>query len=427
MMNKQDGYIIDTAYPVFFYKEMQPLWLKTIVSFLGFQTPEMSKDFSYLELGCATGINLVLNATHFPNAHFVGVDFNQQHIEKAKQLAISLGLKNIEFVHCSFTEFLEQNPQKFDFIVNHGTFSWISKQHQQNILHIVEKCLNQHGLFYLHYMCYPGSAQLQPIQKLLHLVDAQTQDSSLNNIELGKKLVFDLNEAGAFVDQANINPILNIFKNNHAYLAHEFLTDHWQPLYSTDVHCTVHETAQLSYLGSANPCDNFDSISIPAKMQPIIQQTQVPALKEYLKDLARNAKQRVDIFQKRPQILAGEAHVKSIHQTVFKLLPNAPKQGSVRFKTAIGDINAPQEVISPLLETLAQQDASFAQLVELAPFKNNSVFLIETLFLLMNAQYIYPLSVDATQTDAKTIARLNEKLAQQGIQFRLMTGCAAVI
>lgn len=426
-MNKQDGYIVDTAYPVFFYKEMQPLWLKTIVSFLGFNTPEINKDFSYLELGCATGINLLLNAVHYPNAHFIGVDFNQQHIEKAKQLAISLGLENIEFIHCGFSEFLEQNTQTFDFIVNYGTYSWISKQHQQSILQIVKKFLNNSGLFYLHYMCYPGSAQLQPIQKLLHLVDDQMQDSSFNSIELGKKLFFDLNEAGAFVDQANINPILNVFKNNNAYLAHEFLTDHWQPLYSTDVHSAVHEAAQMSYLGSANPCDNFNSISIPAKMQPIIQQMQAPALREYLKDLARDAKQRVDIFQKNPQVLAGDVHMKTIHQTVFKLLPNAPKQGSVRFKTPIGEINAPQEVISPLLKTLHQHDASFAQLAELAPFKNNPVFLIETLFLLMNAQYIYPLDKDAVHANCKSIELMNEKLAQQGIQFKLMSDCTAVI
>lgn len=426
-MNKQDGYIVDTAYPVYFYKEMQPLWLKTIVSFLGFNTPEMNKGFSYLELGCATGINLLLNAVHYPNAHFIGVDFNQQHIEKAKQLAVSLGLENIEFIHCSFSEFLKQNTLKFDFIVNHGTYSWISKQHQQGILQAVKKNLNKSGIFYLHYMCYPGSAQLQPIQKLLHLVDDQMQDSSFNSIELGKKLFFDLNEAGAFVDQANINPILNVFKNNNAYLAHEFLTDHWQPLYSTDVHSAVHEAAQMSYLGSANPCDNFNSISIPAKMQPIIQQTQAPALREYLKDLARNAKQRVDIFQKNPQVLAGDTHLKTIYQTVFKLLPNAPKQGSVCFKTAIGDINAPEEVISPLLKTLARQDASFAQLAELAAFKNNPVFLIETLFLLMNAQYIYPLSLDTKYAGDKTIEHVNEQLALQNIPFRLMYDCTAVI
>ncbi|WP_236762033.1 hypothetical protein [Acinetobacter equi] len=33
-------------------------------------------------------------------------------------------------------------------------------------------------------------------------------------------------------------------------------------------------------------------------MQQIVQNQQAPELKEYLKDLARNSKQRVDIFQK---------------------------------------------------------------------------------------------------------------------------------
>lgn len=117
-MNKQNGYVLDTTYPVFFYKEMQPLWLKTIVSFLGFQTPDITEEFSYLELGCATGVNLIVAAINNPHGNFVGIDFNQQHIEKAKQLANSIGAKNIKFIHTDFAHFLVENKCKFDFIVN---------------------------------------------------------------------------------------------------------------------------------------------------------------------------------------------------------------------------------------------------------------------------------------------------------------------
>ena len=285
-MKKKDGYVIDATYPTFFYKEMQPVWLNTVVGFLGFQPPKIDQAFSYLELACATGMNLLTCAIHHPQGYFVGVDFNQQHIEKAQRSADRLGLKNIRFIHADFAEFLATNHRTFDFIVNHGTFSWISALHQQQILEIVAQSLNDSGVFYLHYMCYPGSGDLLSLQKLLNLVDQTEAVSSLESVEIGKQLFYDLNSAGAFVNDSKIEAVLNTLKNNHAYLAHEFLTDHWQPLYSVDVHQRVYEKTQMSYLGSAHPCENLESISIPEKMQPIIRDTQTPALKEYIKDLA---------------------------------------------------------------------------------------------------------------------------------------------
>lgn len=423
-MSKQNGYVIDTTYPVFFYKEMQPLWLKTIVSFLGFETPEINKDFSYLELGCATGINLLVSAINYPRAHFVGVDFNQQHIEKAKQLANSLGLQNIKFIHSDFANFLEENTQKFDFIVNHGTFSWISEQHQQNILDIVAKSLNDKGLFYLHYMCYPGSAHLQPVQKLLHLVDTQTQDSSLDSIEVGKKLFFDLNEAGAFIDHKNINPILNVFKNNNAYLAHEFLTNHWQPLYSVDVHEQVFQTSELNYLGSANSIENMESLSIPTNLQSIVANIKAPALKEYVKDLARNTKQRTDIFQKKPKSLNNLEHIEAINRIRFKLLPAAPQNGNVIFRTSIGDIKASNEVILPMFKSMQKKDRSFEELLGLPTFKNNPLFLIETIFLAMHAGYLHPVSEIANTQTQSLAEKLDRIMQKDEIKFKNFYECA---
>lgn len=426
-MKKQDGYVLDTTYPVFFYKEMQPLWLKTIVSFLGFKTPNIRKSFSYLELACATGANLLIAAINHPHSSFVGVDFNRQHIEQAKRLAEHLGLKNIEFIHADFAVFLAKNNRKFDFIVNHGTFSWVSSAHQQHILDIVAQSLNDLGIFYLHYMCYPGSADLLSVQKLLNLVDQHTPNSSVESIEIGKKLFSALNTAGAFVNNPKIEAVIKTLENSSAYLAHEFLTDHWQPLYSVDVHKKVHQSTQLTYLGSANPCENRDSISIPAKMQNMIKNIQAPALKEYLKDLARDAKQRIDIFQKSPQPFKNEEHFAAINQIYFQPLQQMPQQGIASFQTPIGPIQAPKELIALIFEHLAEKPMRFAELLNFQGFKDNPLFLIETIFLLMNAHYLHPVSTWAEQVDKNTIKKLNEYMKQQGTHLSLIPECATAI
>lgn len=415
-MNKQNGYVLDTTYPSFFYKEMQPLWLKTIVSFLGFQTPDITKEFSYLELGCATGINLIVAAINNPHGNFVGVDFNQQHIEKAKQLANSIGLKNITFIHSDFAHFLAGNTHKFDFIVNHGTFSWVAPEVQKDILDIVVQFLNHTGLFYLHYMCYPASASLLPVQKLFSLVDHHTDNSSLKSLELGKNLFDDLNRAGAFVDNSRIDAIVRTLNQDHSYLAHEFLTDYWQPLYSVDVHQRVFKTTQSNYIGSANSIENMESLSIPEKLQAIVANINAPALKEYVKDLARNAKQRMDVFQYQPHVLNNAEHTKIINQMKFKLLPNAPKNSDVTFRTPIGDIKALQEIIAPMFECLVKKDMRFDELLDLSAFKGQPMFLIETIFLAMNAGYLLPIS---TNIDQNRVRKFNEIMKKEGGKFRI--------
>ncbi|MEV9477440.1 class I SAM-dependent methyltransferase, partial [Aliarcobacter butzleri] len=397
------------------------------INFLGFKTPNITKSFSYLELACGTGINLIICAINNPNGHFIGVDFNKEHIDKAKNDANFIGLKNIEFIHSDFATFLEINHNKFDFIVNHGTFSWISPTNQKNILKIVSEFLNDLGILYLHYMCYPGSTPLLPIQKLLNLVDHHVNESSNKSIEIGKNLFNDLNNAGTFVDNPKINSIVKTLENSNSYLAHEFLTDYWNPLFSVDVHKMVFENAKATFLGSANVIENLDNISIPSKVQEIIKNTKAPDLKEYLKDLARNSKQRVDIFQKNPQIFSNKEHIEVINKLKFKLLPNAPKKGAVTFNTSIGDIEAPKEVISEMLEKLSKKEMSFEELSTLKSFINKPMFLIETIFLLMNANYLQVVSSNEKYVDKRFVDKFNDKMKKDGINLEIYPKCCTAI
>ena len=417
-MKRKDGYVLDTVYPIFFYKEMQPIWLSSLVHFLGFKAPNVARSFSYLELACAQGTNLIVSAMQYPDSTFVGIDFNPAHIEQAQQSVKQLGLKNIEFIHSDFQQFLNHNTLKFDFIVNHGTFSWVAPQQQQLILEIVNQCLNEFGIFYLHYMCQPGSLALQPVQKLFNLVDQHTTLTSSDSIEVSKHLFNDLMAAGAFVNEPHLAAIARTLLNSHSYLAHELLTDHWMPLYSTDVHQQVFDICRMSYIASANPCDNLDSISIPENMQRLIQQTKAPAVKEYLKDLARNTKQRLDIFQKQPQALDAKTHAEALNQFDFKPLADMPPQGITYFETAIGKIQAPQALIAELMTQFRDQHINIAKLMQMDDFKNNTMFLYETLFLMLQSAYIYPTLPNQAKVEATCRQKFNQLMADNNVALK---------
>ncbi|WP_265937071.1 methyltransferase regulatory domain-containing protein [Aliarcobacter butzleri] len=189
----------------------------------------------------------------------------------------------------------------------------------------------------------------------------------------------------------------------------------------------VFENAKATFLGSANVIENLDNISIPSKVQEIIKNTKAPDLKEYLKDLARNSKQRVDIFQKNPQIFSNKEHIEVINKLKFKLLPNAPKKGAVTFNTLIGDIEAPKEVISEMLEKLSKKEMSFEELSTLKSFINKPMFLIETIFLLMNANYLQVVSSNEKYIDKHFVDKFNDKMKKDGINLEIYPKCCTAI
>ena len=394
MKRRNDGYVSDISYPMHLQKEIQPIWLASATTFLGFESINITEKFTYLELGCASGINLIISAINNPTGYFIGIDFNEEHIQKAKEIVSSIGLLNIEFIHSDFKSFSQKTDLLFDFIICHGTWSWISPIHQRSILEIVAKFLKQKGIFYLHYMCYPGSLPLFPIQKLLNIVDHHLGGTSQENVKVGIDLFNQLNNAGTFIDYSNIDLVEKVFKENDLdYLAHEFLTDFWNPQYSIDIHQLVAQT-KTSYIGSANLFDNLEKISIPLKTQKILKKISSPILKEYTKDLARNQKQRVDIFQKKPQMLNNEEHIKIINSMIFKLVDKTVLNKEMKFLTPIGEIETPKEIIKVILKELEKKDCSFEDLSKLGIFYNKTYLLFESIQMLMWNDTIYPVSKD---------------------------------
>ena len=148
MSSLQDGYVIDVPYPTFVHRQAMPVWLSTLTQLKGSVAPNLEKPFRYLELGCAMGIHLHLTAASHPQGHFVGVDFNAEHLAVAQEGLERTQINNLEFIHSSFNQLLEQDLEPFDFIVTHGVWSWIAPEHQQAILEIINKLLKPQGVLH---------------------------------------------------------------------------------------------------------------------------------------------------------------------------------------------------------------------------------------------------------------------------------------
>lgn len=406
MKKREEGYVFDTSYPIHLQKEIQPIWLNHSATFLGLKSIDITREFTYCELGCATGLNLIFSALNNPTGYFIGVDFNEKHIKEAKKIVELIGIKNIEFIQSDFKSFSQRENIAFDFIVCHGTWSWISPIHQRSILEIVAKSLKEKGIFYLHYMCHPGSTSLLSVQKLLNVVDHHLNGSSKDNIKVGIDLFNQLNNAGTFIDYPNLDSIEKVFQQNDLdYLAHEFLTDFWNPQYSIDVHQFVAQT-KASYIGSANLFDNLENISIPQNSQKVLKNISSPILKEYIKDLARNQKQRIDLFQKNPQLLTKEEHLKALNSMIFTLVDKNILTKEIKLSTPIGEIEIPKEITKAILEELSKKDCSFEELGKLKIFSNQIYLLFESIQMLMWNDTIFPKSKNYEFIDKKNFIKL---------------------
>lgn len=423
-MSRREGYVVDVPYPLHFYKEMQGGWLGYILNTLGCFAPELTEPYRYCELGCGAGINTLVAAACNPNGRFIGVDFNREHIATARAAAQQAGLSNVEFIEASFDEFAAQDHGQFHFIVCHGVWSWLPPQAQMALMRIIHERLLPQGVLYLHYMCYPGAARLLTLQKVLHEVSLAGGQNSVDSIRQGLTLLRRLADAGAglFVDNPEIEKELAALEKEHPdYLAHDFLTDHWRPQHSADLHRLISQVG-VSYIGSANNFENMDVLSIPGQVQSLVAGAPSRSLQETLRDVARNQHQRTDIFQKQPRTLDGQRHLATLDAYSFKALETLPAPGSVVFQTPIGRITGPAEIFTPLISRLQSGPQSFSDLRQLPVFADEPGLLLQSMNMLMWAGYAHPMRRD-TQT-ATGAAGLQAWIDQQGLPLKLLPECS---
>ena len=94
-----------------------------------------------LELGCASGGNLMPMADQFPEASFLGLDMSIRQIQDGQRIVERAGLQNIELRQQNILEF-DAPAESFDYILCHGVFSWVPDGVQRKNLDICGRCLS---------------------------------------------------------------------------------------------------------------------------------------------------------------------------------------------------------------------------------------------------------------------------------------------
>src|SRR5262245_21758972 len=80
-----------------------PDCLATVASLLG-MTPAPVASCRVLELGCATGGNLIPMAATLPGSRFLGIDLSPRQVVMGEETVRALGLTNLELRPLSITD-----------------------------------------------------------------------------------------------------------------------------------------------------------------------------------------------------------------------------------------------------------------------------------------------------------------------------------
>jgi methyltransferase-like protein/SAM-dependent methyltransferase len=233
------------------YPQTHPSRLATIATLFGLSPPPVDKC-RVLELGCASGGNLIPMAEALPESWFVGVDLSARQIGDGEKIVRSLGLGNISLRHASILE-VDESYGSFDYVICHGVFSWVPVSVQKKILDICAKRLTPQGVAFVSYNTFPGWHMRGMIRDMMryHALRFDTPDL---RIKQARALLDFLTQSarqdgGAYATLLRTELESLRHQADH-YLYHEHLEDVNVPLY-------FHEFAELAekhglrYLGEA--------------------------------------------------------------------------------------------------------------------------------------------------------------------------------
>ena len=191
MTNLQKTYE-DIHYPSFAYTQTHPNHLATIATILGME-PAPIESCRVLEVGCATGGNLIPMATTLPASQFVGIDFAEGQIQVARQTAEVLGLKNIHFLAEDILNVTADFGQ-FDYIIAHGVYAWVPPEVQDKLLQLCQQNLTPNGIAYISYNTYPGWHMLGVVREMM-LFHTRHLEDDLGRVQTARELVQFLGES----------------------------------------------------------------------------------------------------------------------------------------------------------------------------------------------------------------------------------------
>jgi methyltransferase-like protein len=210
-----------------------------------------------LELGCASGGNILPLALRYPASHVVGIDLSAVQIDAGRKAAAELGLTNIELHQGDLSE-IAPTLGVFDYIICHGVYSWVPPEVQEAILRVCHENLAPDGVAFISYNCYPGwkAKEVMRDAMILRSRHAGSKEQPLAYARGMIDFLSGVADPNSLMGRIVAEQSGALKSFNESYLQHEFLELYNSPCYFGDFVAAA-EKAGLAYLGDAVPSSMF--------------------------------------------------------------------------------------------------------------------------------------------------------------------------
>ncbi len=366
----------DVPYPTQPSPGSHPERLATIAAMRG-MTPRDVTQARVLELGCATGENLLPMAERHPAASFLGIDFSARQVDRATRNAVEAGISNVEFRKLDIDR-LPADLGTFDYIIAHDVYSLVSEPTRDKLLAACQGHLAPQGIAYVSYNTYPGW-HVHDMFRALMLYEGRDANTTPERVIAARRLLNFMNDS-----LAAENPFTSTVKEqlgplmarSDAQLLHEYLAEVSQPVYFRQfaAHARRH---RLELAGDVSLGIRYADYLGAEAEQSLSEITTDLVQKEQFRDIVRNRATRQTLLCHRDVELARTLRPELARSMYFSAAltsetPNvSPRSSAVerflapnglRISTAVPIIKAALQHLG----TIWPSYASFDELVDAA-------------------------------------------------------------
>ena len=294
-------HVADAPYRIAFQTSQTPAHGALVCEMAGMPWP-LRDDLQVADLGCGRGYVVNTLAAANPGWQVLGVDLSAVQIAEARAVAAEAGLDNARFIEADLGEFTTAEADRLpalDVVLLHGVWTWVSDAVRSGILRLLLRRLRPGGLVYVGYNALPAAANDLGLQRLLCRLAAPWRPGQPGAVAAAERAMAALPSLARAVPLPRTAMLQRLLAQppqlEPAFVAHEFLTDHWRPVFHQDL-CADLTPAGLNFVGSSNLFESLPALYLDASVRALLPSAPGDEGEELLKDLCLPRSFRADVF-----------------------------------------------------------------------------------------------------------------------------------
>jgi SAM-dependent methyltransferase len=330
------GYAAASHYRIAFQVAQNPGHLAMVCAMAGVDW-QPNERLRVADLGCGRGYAVNVLAAANPEWTVLGLDHNPPQLSEGMELAARAGLGNALFLEADLATLSDAELDRIgalDVVMLHGVWSWVSDAVRAGVVRFLRHCLKPGGIAYLGYNALPAAGADLGLQRLLRHLAGGGQDEDAARQAMtrlrGMAPALPLRPSAMLTRLLAEPPVLE-----PAFVAHEFLTEHWRPVFQADIAAAL-RPAKLDFVGSCNLFEAMPALCCEPEELRLLETLPEGGPREFLKDLYLRRGFRADVFIRGPRrVNPAQAMGRLVLGATRPLPEESPDLGTGRARVAM--------------------------------------------------------------------------------------------